>query len=140
MAPMSSPPQSLREALRRGALRRCPACGAGRIFRSFLGLRRSCPACGWVVEREPGAVTGSMYLIAIFGQLFAVALLALIWLLTDWSVGTQMAVALPLIALFSLGALPVSKGLWVGVEYHTDVATGRIDEPDYRAKAYERKS
>ena len=51
--------------IKRGLTRRCPACGEGRIFRSFLRLRRSCPACGWVVEREPGAVTGAMYLVAI---------------------------------------------------------------------------
>ncbi|MFL5151003.1 MAG: DUF983 domain-containing protein, partial [Microvirga sp.] len=34
------------EATRRGALGRCPACGAGRLFGRFLKVRDACPACG----------------------------------------------------------------------------------------------
>ena len=69
--------------MRRGALRRCPVCGEGRIFRSLLRTRRDCSDCGWVLEREPGTVTGAMYLIAIFSQFFAVALWLALWWLTD---------------------------------------------------------
>jgi uncharacterized protein (DUF983 family) len=123
------------ECLLRGARRRCPVCGRGRIFSGFLALRRDCPACRWVVEREPGTVTGSMYLVAIFTQIFAVAL----WLalqFTDWSVGLQLALALPLLAVLSLLSLPVSKGLWVGLEYYTDVMQGETDRDDYRRRAF----
>ncbi len=33
-------------ALRRGARCRCPACGEGRMFASFLKVRPACAACG----------------------------------------------------------------------------------------------
>lgn len=132
---MESDRPGLLACLARGARRRCPVCGRGRIFRSFLSLRRACPECRWVVEREPGTVTGSMYLVAIFTQILAV----LLWLalqLTDWSVGRQLAVALPLLVAVSLASLPVSKGLWVGVEYYTDVMQGETDREDYRRRAF----
>jgi uncharacterized protein (DUF983 family) len=109
------------------------------VFRTLLRLRRACPDCGWIVEREPGTVTGAMYLIAVLSQLFAVALLVLLWLLTDWAPGTKVAVAVPLIALFCLFALPLSKGCWIAVEYYTDLRTGEAGEPGYRDRAYERR-
>jgi uncharacterized protein (DUF983 family) len=122
----------------RGLRRRCPACGDGRISRGFLRLEPFCPACGWRIEREPGAVTGAMYLISILTQLFAAALFFLVWLLTDWTPATKLAVALPLIAVFSLVALPLSKSVWVAVDYYTDIRTGETRRPGYRATAYVR--
>ena len=139
MGAMAGTPASFRTMISRGVRRRCPVCGEGRIFRSFLKLRRSCTSCGWLVEREPGAVTGPMYLIAIVSQFFAVFLFLLLWLGTDWTTTTQLLVALPLITLFSLIALPVTKGAWVAVEYYTDLASGERDRVDYDDKSFERE-
>jgi len=36
----------LGEAIRRGLIGRCPACGRGRLFRSYLRLVPSCKVCG----------------------------------------------------------------------------------------------
>lgn len=125
--------------LARGLRRRCPACGDGRISRGFLRLEPFCPSCGWRVGREPGAVTGAMYLIAILTQLFAAALFFAVWLLTDWTPAEKLVVALPLIAGFSLVALPLSKSVWVAVDYYTDIQTGETKRPEYREIAYERQ-
>ncbi|MHC4957990.1 MAG: DUF983 domain-containing protein [Planctomycetota bacterium] len=125
--------------VRRGLRRRCPHCGDGRIFLSFTKLRRSCSGCGWIVEREPGAVTGAMYAISIISMFLAIGLWLLMAALTDWSEGVMIAIALPLIALFSYMALPVTKGFWIAVEYWTDHATGKAAEPDYEQKAFERE-
>lgn len=130
------PPPGFLTCVKRGLLRRCPHCGRGRIFRSFLHLRRFCPECRWIVEREPGTVTGAMYLVSIVTMFFAV-FVWLVSMLLAWSVGTTLAVSLPLIAAFSLAALPASKGLWIAVEHWTDYATGKAEEPDYPAKAFE---
>lgn len=126
----------LRVLLKRGARLRCPACGVGRIFRSFLRLREDCPECGWLLEREPGAVTGAMYLVSIVSQFFAVALWLLLWWLTDWSPWVMIALAVPLIALFSIVALPLSKSLWVAVEYYTDLVSGDAEMPEYQRRAF----
>jgi uncharacterized protein (DUF983 family) len=34
------------EAIRRGLIGRCPACGRGRLFRGYLKLDTSCKVCG----------------------------------------------------------------------------------------------
>ncbi len=36
----------LGEAIRRGLVGRCPACGRGRLFRSYLKLHQTCKVCG----------------------------------------------------------------------------------------------
>ena len=51
-------------------------------------------------------------------------MLALGWILTDWSVPVFLAVAVPTVALFCVFFLPRSQALWVGIEYATDVANG----------------
>jgi uncharacterized protein (DUF983 family) len=36
----------LGEAIRRGLVGRCPACGRGRLFRAYLKLENTCKICG----------------------------------------------------------------------------------------------
>lgn len=120
----------------RGVRRRCPACGRGRIFAGALHLRRACARCGWICEREPGAVTGSMYLVSVLTLPFASLVAVALWLLTDLSPLAQVAIGLPVVALFCAVALPVSRGVWVAVEYGTDLATGETDGGSYRRRAY----
>ncbi|MBV9287438.1 MAG: DUF983 domain-containing protein [Hyphomicrobiales bacterium] len=38
--------RQLSPAIRRGLLGRCPACGRGRLFRSYLKLVNACKICG----------------------------------------------------------------------------------------------
>ena len=44
--PTPPPDRSLREAMTRGFLGRCPACGRGRLFCSYLKVVNSCKICG----------------------------------------------------------------------------------------------
>ena len=116
--------------LRRVLARRCPQCGQGRIFRAYARLHGACEHCGLVYRREQGAQTGSMYLTAAVNQVFAAALIAAVWLLTDWGTGTMLAVALPLVAGFCYWFLPRGMALWVLVEYLTDLANGSVQGED----------
>jgi uncharacterized protein (DUF983 family) len=125
--------------LRRGLRRRCPVCGEGRIFGSLFRLRRTCSHCGWIVEREPGTVTGPMYLVSVLTLPFAALVFAFLWLLTDWSPSVQVLVGIPVILLFSGLALVVAKGTWAAVEYFTDVRSGETLREGYERKAF-RKS
>lgn len=122
-------------SLARAARRVCPRCGAGSLFRAYARLHERCPRCGLVYRREQGAQTGSMYLSAAVTQLFACLVIALVWLLADWSVALSIAFTLPVVALFCFAFLPYSQALWVAVEYVTDVinrepwtAPGRNEE------------
>lgn len=106
--------------------RRCPQCGRGRLFRSVLRLADDCEQCGLVYQRESGAVTGSMYLSAAVTQIVAASLLLAVPLLTDWSPWFSIAVTVPPIALFCYAFLPVSRSLWVAVEYWSDLQNEEV--------------
>ena len=123
--PTASPLQGWKATILRRVLRgRCPQCGAGALFTRRARLGGSCGDCGLVYRREPGAMTGSMYLSAAVTQVFAAGLLFAGFLLTDWTLPVFLLVALPLAVAFCVWFLPRSMALWVAVEYMTDLANG----------------
>ena len=98
----------------------CPQCGAKPLFRAYGRLRERCGTCELVLRREQGAQTGSMYVTAAVGQLFACALIWIAWLFTSWSPAVFFTVAVPLVLAFCALLLPFSQAFWVAVEYVTD--------------------
>lgn len=121
--PPASPLHGWKATILRRVLRgRCPQCGTGALFARWARLAESCDHCGLVYRREPGAMTGSMYLSAAVTQLFAAGLLFAGFLLTDWELPAFLLVALPLAIGFCAWFLPLSMSLWVAVEYMTDLA------------------
>ena len=108
----------------RALRRRCPQCGEGPLFVRFARLAPSCEVCGLVYRREQGAQTGSMYLTAAVGQVFACLVIGAAWIFTDWSVARFLVIAVPVVSAFCVWFLPLSQALWVAVEYGTDAANG----------------
>src|SRR5580765_1842777 len=45
--------------LRRGLVRHCPMCGAGKLFRRWFKMVDACPRCGHVFDREEGFWLGA---------------------------------------------------------------------------------
>ena len=39
-------PRDTWAAIKRGLIRRCPACGKGRLFAGYLSVAENCPDCG----------------------------------------------------------------------------------------------
>jgi uncharacterized protein (DUF983 family) len=103
---------------------RCPQCGEAPLFERFGRLHPGCTECGLVFRREQGSMTGSMYLTAAITQVVAAGMLLAAFVLTDWSLPVFLAVALPAILVFSYAFWPRSIGLWVAVEYLTDLSNG----------------
>lgn len=52
---------TIKTALGRGFRMRCPRCGKGRIFESFLRERRACESCGLHFEDSSGKTWAFMY-------------------------------------------------------------------------------
>jgi uncharacterized protein (DUF983 family) len=75
-------------------------------------------------RREPGAQTGTMYVTAIVSEVFAAALIFLLWFSFDWAPRTFVLVSAPLVLAFSAALLPLAQAAWVGVEYATDLESG----------------
>ena len=46
--------------LTRGLLRRCPLCGAGRVFDSFFQVKPRCQRCHFPIRREEGHWIGAI--------------------------------------------------------------------------------
>ena len=82
------------------------------------------------MEREPGTVTGAMYLVSVLTLVFAAAVFFATWLFLDGPARVKLAVGVPVITLFSLAALPVSRGVWAAIEHSTDIATGETMRGD----------
>ncbi|TBN41884.1 DUF983 domain-containing protein [Paracoccus subflavus] len=104
------------QAMLRGALGRCPACGEGKLFRSFLKVADHCPACDEAMHHQR-ADDGPAYLtILLVSHLGAPLLLA--------SFVAWRPSAMTMIWTFGLGAvalslllLPRIKGAMVGLQW-----------------------
>lgn len=89
----------------RALVLRCPNCGGGNLFSSWLRMRRRCPTCGLELERgESGYQVGSyMFNIIASELLFAAVFLAVVvvmWPTPPWTLleygGIVMMVLAPL--------------------------------------------
>ena len=107
--------------LKRVLTRRCPRCGDESLFATRFRLNESCSNCNLVFRREQGAMTGQMYLSAVFTQILAALMVGVIFLGTDWSPLLSIAVSVPIIILFAYWVLPKSMALWVAIEFMTDI-------------------
>ena len=115
--PTPPPDRSLREAMTRGFLGRCPACGRGRLFRSYLKVVNSCKICGEELSghRADDAPAYVTLLIVAHGVGAGILLSdeawphsSLLWVAIFWLLVTVVA---------SLLILPRAKGAIVGQQW-----------------------
>jgi uncharacterized protein (DUF983 family) len=95
---------------------RCPVCGQGRPFSSWLGLRERCGVCAYRYERESGYWLGAMTLnYGLVGGLCLVLLVALpLWTWPAWAQVAfwVLAASAAVVALF-----PYSRLLWIVFDF-----------------------
>ncbi len=99
-APSPTVPRLLGRALRL----RCPQCGGGSLFRSWLAIRDRCPTCGLRTERgEDGYVVGAYMFNFMAAELLwaavVVNLLVFTWPTPPWDLllygGGAMMIVMP---------------------------------------------
>lgn len=106
--------RSISDGIRRGLMRRCPACGRGHAFRSYLKLVDHCAECDYPLGRIRADDMPPYVTIFIVGHVVVgLALLGVQHLdLPQWFEMTFW----PIVALtMTLGMLPYIKGGCVGV-------------------------
>lgn len=115
----TGPSPSGARALLRGLARRCPRCGAGRLFRGWFHLRERCPRCGLRFEREEGGFLGALTLnYAVTAAAWVVLLVAtLVATVPDVPVAPLMAASAVVVVVVPLVFYPFSKTIWAAVEY-----------------------
>lgn len=107
--------------LGRSLLKRCPICGAGRLFTRWFRMKERCPGCGYRFEREEGFFLGA-YVINLAIAQGTVILLAIVPLIVRLAGDPDASVA-PFIVFGAVGALvapilfyPWSKTIWTAFD------------------------
>ncbi len=101
-------------ALARGARNRCPVCGEGRVFRTFLGLVPECGHCGTPLGRLRPDDAAPYFVILIAGH---VLLPPVFWVERHYMppMWLHMVVWLPLFTVVCTLLLRPVKGAVVGL-------------------------
>jgi uncharacterized protein (DUF983 family) len=109
----------------RGLRGRCPACGQGRLFKGFLGLRPACEKCGTDFNFADAGDGPAVFVILIGGAIvvFAALMTEIVYQPPYW---LHAALWLPLILIVTLGPLRPIKGLLIALQYHHKAAEGRL--------------
>jgi uncharacterized protein (DUF983 family) len=118
----AAPRQRLPRAARllfRAARRRCPECGSGGVFRSYLHLHDRCPACGLLMDRGErdffiGAYTINLIVAEMLVFFGGLAVLAWTWPDVPWT-GLMWGLAI-LMVLAPIALYPFARQLWLAVD------------------------
>lgn len=118
--------KNLAQAMLRGARQRCPTCGDGKLFRSYLKVDAQCAACGHENGRYRADDAPPYFTIFLIGHVVIAPLLLFPWI---WEANPVLVVGtiLPLLAVLTLLTLPIVKGAVVGLM--TTIAAKDSDEP-----------
>ena len=108
---------SLKTAIRRAVLGRCPACGEGKLFRTYLKQVENCSACGerfGHIRADDAAPWGTIILV---GHVFLpLAFTIDLDFMPTWGLMVAMAAAF---SALSLAILPRSKALFLAILWQT---------------------
>lgn len=99
---------------------RCPTCGKGKLFRSFLSMNDPCPECGRKFEREPGFWLGSIYFNYGITTLIVIVLYFSLYLTKTMSGKSLLAVLGVFALLFPLWFFRYARALWVSFDERYD--------------------
>lgn len=106
----------IKQAMLRGALGRCPACGKGKLFHGYLGVNASCADCGEALHHQR-ADDGPAYLtILLVSHLGAPLLLAFYMMYRPSAMSMLIGFGLGAVIL-SLLLLPRIKGGFIGFQW-----------------------
>jgi len=96
---------------------KCPSCGKGKLFRSFLDVQPACDICGLELKEIDSGDGPAVFVILIVG-LIVVGL-------AFWTEFTfhppywlQLTIWLPTVLILSIGLLRPLKSLMIALQYH----------------------
>ncbi|WP_421881618.1 DUF983 domain-containing protein [Pacificispira sp.] len=109
---------------------KCPRCGEGRLYSSFLKIADGCGYCGLKYGFENAGDGAVPFLILIIGGI-GVGLGAWVMLAFGTAVWVPILVAVPVVSVLTLILLPKTKGLLIALQYvnqASDTGTDSYDE------------
>lgn len=120
------PPLGL--AMRRGIMGRCPVCGEGHVFQSFLKLAPKCESCGTAFGKLRPDDAAPYFVILLAGHIL---MPPIFWIDRAYepAIWLQLVVWLPLFAVVCTLLLRPVKGAIVGLLCRLGI-TGNTDDPN----------
>jgi uncharacterized protein (DUF983 family) len=125
--------RALWPAMLKGLHRRCPRCGQGRMFKTFLGVEPQCPSCGLELHHHRADDAPPYFVMFLVGHIIVGLVLATemeysppLWL--------HAALWIPLTLVLSLLLLPPVKGALIGLQWAFRMH-GFDDRPEAVGKA-----
>ena len=109
---------SLRTAVRRAVLGKCPNCGRGALFKCYLKQVDHCSVCGEAYG-QIHADDGPPWLTILLVGHIIVPLIFVVNSLAIWPIWVAMSVWPVATALLALAVLPRSKGVFLAVLWVT---------------------
>ncbi|WP_132033576.1 DUF983 domain-containing protein [Aquabacter spiritensis] len=109
-------PRAPGTAMMRGAMCRCPKCGAGSMFRGYLKVADDCPVCGEALYHHRADDAPPYMVIVAVGHI-VVPILVLVEEIFRPAIWLHLAIFMPLTLLLSLAFLPPIKGALVGLQW-----------------------
>jgi uncharacterized protein (DUF983 family) len=113
-------------AFRRGVSGKCPACGAGKLYRSYLRLNDACPACAADFRAADSGDGPAVFVIFVVGAL-VVPLAFVLQFGFGWPIWASAGAGVLATLLLSLWLLPVFKGALFGLQWAHKAGEGRLE-------------
>lgn len=110
------PPRLVSQAMGRGLRCRCPNCGEGRMFGSYLKVVDACEACGEELHHQRADDAPPYVVITIVAHI-VVTLLLWVEMAHAPEVWVHLSLWIPLTIGLSLALLPPVKGALVGMQW-----------------------
>jgi uncharacterized protein (DUF983 family) len=110
------PARPLWTAMRRGFLGRCPNCGEGRLFASYVKTVTACGHCGEEIHHHRADDLPAYLVVLIVGHIIVGAFLG-IEATSTLSLGAHLAIWVPLTVVSAVALLRPVKGVIVGLQW-----------------------
>ncbi len=106
---------------------KCPRCGQGLLFKSFLGLHETCAICNLDYAKADSGDGPAVFVIFIAGfAAVAIAFIArFVWFAPIW-LAFVLSIGVAMVCIFAL--LRPLKATLIALQYSNKAAEGRLEE------------
>jgi uncharacterized protein (DUF983 family) len=117
---LTAAPMTFSTAFTRGLACRCPQCGTGKMFASFLKVAEHCPHCGEELSHHRADDMPAYLVILITGHI-VVPLAAIMEIKYGWPYWLHALIWLPVCLGLGIGLLQPIKGAVVAIQWYHDM-------------------
>lgn len=107
----------------------CPRCGAKTLYAGLTNFADRCPACALDIAAFNVGDGPAAFLTLIIGAIVMIGAVTLTLTLAP-PIWVHLLIWTPLTAIGVVGALRISKGALISLEYRNRASEGRIKKPD----------